>query len=78
MQGRGQEKRKRDKASDRLTTKTTTKGDPEWSSMMEFFKSNPAALMDALPTPPGSEDGEEHKQPAFDQSTVLSNTIKST
>ena len=24
---------------------------------MDFFKSNPAALMDALPTPPGSEDG---------------------
>ena len=24
--------------------------------MMEFFKANPAALMDALPTPPGSED----------------------
>ena len=23
--------------------------------MMEFFKANPAALMDALPTPPGSD-----------------------
>ena len=25
--------------------------------MMDFFKQNPAALMDALPTPPGSNDG---------------------
>lgn len=24
---------------------------------MNFFKSNPSALMDALPTPPGSDDG---------------------
>lgn len=28
--------------------------------MMDFFKNNPAALMDALPTPPGSDDGGEH------------------
>jgi len=27
--------------------------------MMEFFKANPAALMDALPTPPGSDMGDE-------------------
>lgn len=27
--------------------------------MMDFFKNNPAALMDALPTPPGSDDGGE-------------------
>jgi hypothetical protein len=25
--------------------------------MMEFFKANPSALMDALPTPPGSNSG---------------------
>jgi hypothetical protein len=25
---------------------------------MEFFKQNPAALMDALPSPPGSENGD--------------------
>ena len=34
--------------------------DPEWSNMMDFFKDNPAALMDALPTPPGSDDGGEN------------------
>jgi len=49
--------RKRDKASERLTTKTTTQNDPAWSNLMDFFKSNPSALMDALPTPPGSDDG---------------------
>ena len=38
----------------RLPTKITTKGDPEWENMMEFFKENPAALMEALPAPPGS------------------------
>ena len=27
--------------------------------MMEFFKANPAALMDALPTPPGSDAGDD-------------------
>jgi hypothetical protein len=26
--------------------------------MLEYFKENPAALMDALPTPKGSEDGD--------------------
>ena len=26
--------------------------------MMDFFKANPAALMDAFPTPPGSDQGE--------------------
>lgn len=25
--------------------------------MMEFFKANPSALMNALPTPPGSNQG---------------------
>ena len=49
--------RKRDKASERLTTKTTTQNDPAWSNLMDFFKANPSALMDALPTPPGSDDG---------------------
>ena len=27
--------------------------------MMNFFKANPAALMDALPTPPGSDLGDD-------------------
>ena len=27
--------------------------------MLEYFKENPAALMDALPTPKGSEEGDE-------------------
>jgi hypothetical protein len=27
--------------------------------MMDFFKANPAALMDALPTPPGSDLGDD-------------------
>ena len=40
----------------KLPTKIATQGDPEWANMMEFFKANPAALMDALPTPPGSEE----------------------
>ena len=26
---------------------------------MDFFKNNPAALMDAIPTPPGSDNGEQ-------------------
>lgn len=50
---------KRDKAAERLDTKTTTQNDPAWANMMEFFKANPAALMDALPTPPGSDAGDE-------------------
>lgn len=50
---------KRERAAERLPTKTTTKGDPAWDNMMEFFKANPAALMDALPTPPGSDCGSE-------------------
>jgi hypothetical protein len=28
--------------------------------MMEFFKANPEALMDAFPTPPGSDNGDEN------------------
>ena len=50
---------RRDRAAERLPTKTTTKGNPAWDNMMEFFKANPAALMDALPTPPGSDCGSE-------------------
>lgn len=49
--------RKREKPKERLKTKITTQGDQDWTNMMDFFKSNPAALMDALPTPPGSDDG---------------------
>ena len=37
----------------------TTQNDPAWENMMEFFKANPAALMDALQTPPGSDAGDE-------------------
>jgi hypothetical protein len=50
--------RSRAKPSERLQTKVTTKNDPEWNNMFEFFKSNPAALMNALPTPPGSDAGD--------------------
>ena len=52
------EPKKRNKAKERLKTKTTTLGDPNWNNMMDFFKQNPAALMDALPTPPGSDMGD--------------------
>jgi hypothetical protein len=31
--------------------------------MMDFFKANPAALMDAFPTPPGSDQGDEVPDP---------------
>lgn len=58
----------RGKSNGRLNTITTTKNDPEWTNMMEFFKQNPAALMDALPTPPGSDDGSQ-QQPEFVTST---------
>ena len=54
-EGTGKRGSRRDRAAERLPTKTTTKGDPVWDNMMEFFKANPAALMDALPTPPGSD-----------------------
>lgn len=27
--------------------------------MMDFFKANPSALMDAFPTPPGSDQGDD-------------------
>lgn len=30
--------------------------DKQWRLMMDYFKENPAALMDALPTPKGSEE----------------------
>ena len=30
--------------------------DLEWKLMMEYLKENPAALLDALPTPPGEEE----------------------
>ena len=30
--------------------------------MMDFFKQNPSALLDALPTPPGSDNGEDQAQ----------------
>ena len=43
--------------------------------MMDFFKENPAALMDALPTPPGSEDGGEPD--AFNQSYISTVSKKS-
>ena len=49
-------KKSEKKKSDKLPTQITTKGDPDWTNMMEFFKANPAALMDALPSPPGSEE----------------------
>jgi hypothetical protein len=51
--------KKRGKAKERLQTKTTTQDDPAWNNMMEFFKANPAALMDAFPTPPGSDLGDD-------------------
>ncbi len=42
------------KSVKQLHTKTTTNNDQDWDEMMEFFKANPSALMNALPTPPGS------------------------
>ena len=30
-------------------------GDKQWRMMLEYFKKNPSALMDAIPTPPGEE-----------------------
>lgn len=30
--------------------------DLEWKLMMDYFKENPAALMDAMPTPRGEEE----------------------
>jgi hypothetical protein len=32
--------------------------DLEWKLMMDYLKENPAALLDALPTPPGEEEDE--------------------
>ena len=32
--------------------------DLEWKLMMDYLKENPAALLDALPTPPGEEEYE--------------------
>lgn len=31
----------------------------EWNMMMDYLKANPAALLDALPTPPGEEEDEQ-------------------
>ena len=30
--------------------------DKQWKLMMDYFKKNPQALMDAIPTPPGEEE----------------------
>jgi hypothetical protein len=30
--------------------------DVQWKLMLEYFKGNPAALLDALPSPTGSEE----------------------
>jgi hypothetical protein len=30
--------------------------DLEWQLMMDYFKENPSALLDAMPTPPGEEE----------------------
>ena len=30
--------------------------DKQWRLMMDYFKENPTALMDAIPTPPGEEE----------------------
>ena len=61
-----------------MNTKITTKGDAEWTYMMEFFKSNPAALMDALPTPPGSENGDQEEVKTNKYNTGMDTTVKNT
>jgi len=33
--------------------------DKQWRLMMDYFKKNPTALMDAIPTPPGQEEDDE-------------------
>lgn len=38
-----------------LTDKTIDE-DKQWKLMLEYFKKNPQALMDAIPTPPGEEE----------------------
>lgn len=68
--GNGGVKKTRSKANERLKTVCTTKNDPDWANMMEFFKNNPSALMNALPTPPGSEDGGSPKK-----STAMDTTL---
>jgi len=32
--------------------------DKQWKLMIDYFKKNPQALMDAIPTPPGEEEGD--------------------
>lgn len=69
MRKQSRTSRIRDKATERLDTVITTKGDAEWTNMMNYFKNNPSALMDAFPTPPGSDNGEETpKKKDFDLS----------
>ena len=33
--------------------------DKQWRLMLDYFKKNPSALMDAIPTPPGEEEDKE-------------------
>lgn len=33
--------------------------DKQWRLMLDYFKKNPNALMDAIPTPPNQEEDEE-------------------
>ena len=33
--------------------------DKQWRLMLDYFKKNPNALMDAIPTPPGEEEDKE-------------------
>ena len=33
--------------------------DKQWRLMLDYFKKNPTALMDAIPTPPEKEEDEE-------------------
>jgi hypothetical protein len=34
----------------------TLDDDKQWKLMLDYFKKNPQALMDAIPTPPGEEE----------------------
>ena len=33
--------------------------DKQWRLMLDYFKKNPDALMDAIPTPPGGDEDEK-------------------
>ena len=33
--------------------------DKQWKLMLDYFKKNPSALMDAIPTPPGEQEDED-------------------